>query len=217
MGRRLKRDLKREFQDRNSSRRVPKSSNASMSSNATWPMLGRKPKNTPGMANYPLILDRDGGWKPRMGNSRTNREVKSQVGEQLSAAKSGRANTKTIRRHYVQTDQRHINCIIHSVSDRRAATMAPNLVASQHNLIRDMILSSSLTTAQMADVAGCGERSMRNIRSNLRCFGTARDPFNNVGRPRSIAPPMLRGLWEKTKSNISSIPFLGACCHYFRC
>ena len=30
--------------------------------------------------------------------------------------------------------------------------MAPNLAASQHNLIRDMILDESLTTAQMAEL-----------------------------------------------------------------
>lgn len=74
--------------------------------------------------------------------------------------------------------------------------MAPNLAASQHDLIRDMILSNSLTTAQMADAAGCSERSVRHIRSNLRCFGTTRAPFNGVGRPRSITPQMLRALCE---------------------
>jgi hypothetical protein len=74
--------------------------------------------------------------------------------------------------------------------------MAPNLAASQHELIRDMILSNVLTTAQMADVAGCSDRSIRHIRSNLECFGTTRAPFNGVGRPRSITPPMLRALCE---------------------
>jgi transcriptional antiterminator len=39
--------------------------------------------------------------------------------------------------------------------------MAPNLAASKHELIRDMILSKFLTTAQMADIAGCSERSIR--------------------------------------------------------
>jgi hypothetical protein len=38
--------------------------------------------------------------------------------------------------------------------------MAPNLAVSQHVLIRDMILSKSLTTAQMADAAGCSDRTV---------------------------------------------------------
>jgi transposase len=74
--------------------------------------------------------------------------------------------------------------------------MAPNLAASQHDLIHDMILDNSLTTPQMADVAGCSERSIRHIRSNLRCFGTTKAPFNGVGRPRSITPIMLQALCE---------------------
>jgi len=46
--------------------------------------------------------------------------------------------------------------------------MAPNLAASQHDMIRDMIMSKSLKTDQMADVAGCSPRSVKAIRSNLR-------------------------------------------------
>lgn len=72
--------------------------------------------------------------------------------------------------------------------------MAPNLAASQHELIRDMILSKSLTTAQMADVAGCSERSIRYIRSNLRCFGSVKAPPNSAGRPRTVTPLMLDAL-----------------------
>jgi transposase len=74
--------------------------------------------------------------------------------------------------------------------------MAPNLAASQHDLIRDMIIDNTLTTPQMADVAGCSERSIRHIRSNLRYFGTTKAPFNGVGRPRSITPIMLQVLCE---------------------
>jgi transposase len=74
--------------------------------------------------------------------------------------------------------------------------MAPNLAPSQHHFIRDMILSKSLTTAQIADAAGCSERAVRAIRSNLRCFGTTKAPFNGVGRPRSITPPMIEALCE---------------------
>ncbi|TVY71305.1 hypothetical protein LSUE1_G004474 [Lachnellula suecica] len=74
--------------------------------------------------------------------------------------------------------------------------MAPNLAASQHDQIRDMILSRSLRIAQMANTAGCSTRSVKAIRSNLRYFGTAKAPANGVGRPRSITPPMLEALRE---------------------
>jgi transposase len=74
--------------------------------------------------------------------------------------------------------------------------MAPNLAASQHVLIRGMILSKSLTTSQMADVASCSERTIRSIRSNLQCVGTVKAPFNGIGRRRSITPPMLEALRE---------------------
>jgi hypothetical protein len=60
--------------------------------------------------------------------------------------------------------------------------MAPNLAASQHELIHDMIVSKSLKTDQMADIAGCSPRSVKVIRSNLRYFGTTRAPFNGGGR-----------------------------------
>ena len=74
--------------------------------------------------------------------------------------------------------------------------MAPNLAASQRQLIHDMIVSKSLTAAQMADVAGCSIRSVKYIRSNLRSFGTVKAPWNGAGRPRSITPSMLEALRE---------------------
>ncbi|GCB25593.1 hypothetical protein AAWM_08478 [Aspergillus awamori] len=74
--------------------------------------------------------------------------------------------------------------------------MAPNLAPSQHELIRDMILSRSLTTAQMAGVANCSERSIRHIRSNLRLFGSVKTPPIKAGRPRTVTPPMLEALCE---------------------
>jgi transposase len=83
------------------------------------------------------------------------------------------------------------------LSDYPTTGMAPHLAASQHNMICDMILSNSLTIAQMADAAGCSERSIRAIRSNLRCFGSTKAPPNGVGRPRSITPPMLEALRER--------------------
>jgi hypothetical protein len=33
--------------------------------------------------------------------------------------------------------------------------MVPNLAVSQHELIRDMVISKSLTTTQMAEVVTC--------------------------------------------------------------
>jgi transposase len=72
--------------------------------------------------------------------------------------------------------------------------MAPNLAPSQHDLIRDMILSNALKNADMASVAGCSCRSVTRIRSNLRYFGTTKAPVNRIGRPRHITPPMLEAL-----------------------
>lgn len=74
--------------------------------------------------------------------------------------------------------------------------MAPNLAASQHELIRDPIIRKPLKTDWIADVAACGLHSVNAIRSNLRCFGTTRTPFNGRGRPRSITPPILDTLRE---------------------
>lgn len=74
--------------------------------------------------------------------------------------------------------------------------MAPNLAASQHELICNMILSRSLTTAQMAGVANCSERIIRYIRSNLRLFGSVKAPPIKAGRPRTVTPPMLDALCE---------------------
>jgi hypothetical protein len=52
--------------------------------------------------------------------------------------------------------------------------MAPNLAVSQHDLIRYMISAGTLTTAQMTAVAGCSERSVKLIRSNLRHFNSTK-------------------------------------------
>lgn len=48
----------------------------------------------------------------------------------------------------------------------------------------------------MAQVAQCSERSITNIRKNLRLFGSARSPPVSVGRQRSIAPIMLDALCD---------------------
>ena len=49
--------------------------------------------------------------------------------------------------------------------------MAPNLAASILQLIHDMILSNDLTVSKMAEAAGCSERTIRRIHSNMRLFG----------------------------------------------
>jgi transposase len=74
--------------------------------------------------------------------------------------------------------------------------MAPNLAVSQHDLIRDMILDQTLTTTEMATNAGCSERSIKAIKSNLAHFNSTKAPANGVGRRRSITPLMLDALCE---------------------
>jgi hypothetical protein len=74
--------------------------------------------------------------------------------------------------------------------------MAPNLAPSQHDLIRDMILDKKLTTREMADAAGCSERSIKAIRSNLRYFGSTKAPQNGGGECRSTTLQMLEVLKE---------------------
>jgi transposase len=60
-----------------------------------------------------------------------------------------------------------------------------------------MLLSKSFKKdAEMAGVARCSTRSIKRIRSNLRCFGTTKAPRNGGGRPRSITHPMLDALRE---------------------
>lgn len=61
-------------------------------------------------------------------------------------------------------------------------------------MIYDMIVSRTLSAAQMADAADCSTRSINRIRSNIRCFGTTKAPPNGVGRRRSITPSMLQDL-----------------------
>lgn len=64
-------------------------------------------------------------------------------------------------------------------------------------MIRDMIFSRSLKDVEMAAVAGCSDRSIRAIRSNLRWFGTTKAPPNGAGRRRRITPSMLDALRER--------------------
>lgn len=75
--------------------------------------------------------------------------------------------------------------------------MAPRLAASQHEMIRDMMVGSSLKSIDLAAAAGCSDRTIRNIRSNLRCFGSTNAPPNRGGRRRRITPVMLEALKDK--------------------
>jgi hypothetical protein len=63
-------------------------------------------------------------------------------------------------------------------------------------MIRDMINSGSLDISQMAEAAECSERSIINIRNNLRPFGNVRAPLTRVGRRRSTTPPMIQTLYD---------------------
>jgi hypothetical protein len=71
--------------------------------------------------------------------------------------------------------------------------MAPHLTDWQHELIRGMIQGGK-RTPEIVKAANCSERSVMNIRSNLRYFGTTRAPANRGGRPPSITAPMLEAL-----------------------
>jgi transposase len=74
--------------------------------------------------------------------------------------------------------------------------MAPNLAASTLELIHDMIKSNELTAAQMAEAAGCSERTITRLRSSLRLFGSMKAPSNKGGRPRSLPPNMVQALCD---------------------
>ena len=74
--------------------------------------------------------------------------------------------------------------------------MAPRLPLSKLHFIRDMIQSQSLTTSQMAEEAECSERTIKNIRRNLRQFGSVHAPPNRIGRRRTITPLMLEALCD---------------------
>ncbi|KAJ5491669.1 hypothetical protein N7539_003236 [Penicillium diatomitis] len=75
--------------------------------------------------------------------------------------------------------------------------MAQYIDPWQRKTIAYMILSKNrFTTSQMAKVAKCSERSVTNIRKNMRLFGDARSPLVPVGRQPSIAPVMLDALCD---------------------
>jgi hypothetical protein len=55
-----------------------------------------------------------------------------------------------------------------------AHNMAPNLAASQHATIHNMIVSRKLS-AQIAAIAGCSKHSIKNLRSNLATLAEVND------------------------------------------
>ncbi|KAJ3456616.1 hypothetical protein MRS44_016639 [Fusarium solani] len=74
--------------------------------------------------------------------------------------------------------------------------MAPNLAASQHALIHDMILAG-YKNAEIARTANCRASSVRRIRMNIECYGSTKAPANGVGRRRTLSPPMLTALLDQ--------------------
>ncbi|KAF4439495.1 transposase [Fusarium acutatum] len=75
-------------------------------------------------------------------------------------------------------------------------SMAPNLAACQHALIHDMILAG-YKNAVIAGTANCRASSVRRIRTNMRCYGSTKAPFNGIGRRRLLSPPMLTALLDR--------------------
>jgi len=73
--------------------------------------------------------------------------------------------------------------------------MASRLPVSKLHFIRDMIQGQSLTTSQIADAAECSDRTIKNVRRNLRLFGSVHAPSNRISRRRRITPRILESLY----------------------
>lgn len=73
------------------------------------------------------------------------------------------------------------------------STMAPNLAVSQHDLIRDMLLDGSLTSVDMAKIAGCSDRIIRNIATVLTfdCLAKRKPQQTALGDDDSLLHPCL--------------------------
>ena len=84
----------------------------------------------------------------------------------------------------------------HTLSPEDLHSMAPRLPPSRLFLIHDMVQSQSVTISQMAEAAECSKPTVKNIRRNLRLFGSVHAPPNRVGRRRSITPPILEALCD---------------------
>jgi hypothetical protein len=59
-----------------------------------------------------------------------------------------------------------------------------------------MILDGALTQVDMVDAAGCSERTIPNIATNVRLFSKTKAPANGAGRRRRITPPMFAALCD---------------------
>lgn len=83
--------------------------------------------------------------------------------------------------------------------------MARKLNPWQRKMAVHMISSKNrLTTSQMAKLAKCSERSITNIRKNMRLFGSPNSPTIPPGPPPSITPVMLDALCD----HLAEIPGL---------
>lgn len=74
--------------------------------------------------------------------------------------------------------------------------MAPNLSASQHAQIRDMIDDGRFTNLQIAKVNHCSKGAVKTIRRNPPDFGSTTAPPNCGGRPPSMTPATRDALLE---------------------
>jgi hypothetical protein len=75
--------------------------------------------------------------------------------------------------------------------------MVPCLVDSQHQLIRDIILSELLRKVETANVAGRSDWTIRITSSNVRPFGKMKVPADGAGQQRLATQPMLAALCDR--------------------
>jgi transposase len=80
--------------------------------------------------------------------------------------------------------------------------MARNIDSWQRKAIVHMMESKKrLTISQIARAAKCSERTVTNIRKNMRLFGSPNPPPVPAGRPSSITPVMLDALRDHLHQN----------------
>jgi hypothetical protein len=77
-------------------------------------------------------------------------------------------------------------CILNNQSRVSQLEMAPNLAASKHELIYDMIHSGDLSVTEIAPADGCNQSTISRISSNIRMSGGVKAPLIKGGRPLSI-------------------------------
>ncbi|KAK4119395.1 hypothetical protein N657DRAFT_540965, partial [Parathielavia appendiculata] len=84
--------------------------------------------------------------------------------------------------------------------------IAPNLALHKRVLIQSIIGSKlkgndGPKDNEIAEIAGCTDRAVRRIRSNLLRFGSTTAPPNGASRPKTVAPPMLTALFNQLSLN----------------